>query len=63
MDQELMRLLSIQVRNCGYPEDMHQFLTLMLSSNLKIPNLKRSLQNMLIMHKGTDAALSVRVRI
>jgi hypothetical protein len=49
--QELMRTLSIRVRNwcvhwaCtsgtdAYPERMHQFLTLMLSISVKIPNWK-----------------------
>jgi hypothetical protein len=33
----------------AYPEHAHQFLTRMFSISVKIPNLKRSLKNMLIM--------------
>ncbi len=50
-DQELMRLLRIRISSWCVPWTycMHQFLMGYAQHKLKIPNLKRSLQNMLIM--------------
>jgi|LakMenE01Jun11ns_1017448.scaffolds.fasta_scaffold9718156_1 hypothetical protein len=48
--QELIRTMSIWIGTDAYLEHKHQILMRRLSISVKITNLKRSLQNMLIIH-------------